>query len=68
MDINEVLNVVQGEATANHDDLIELRSRMKRLEKQVKTLMDELQSRTQPADFPPGFDPAEQGFTKGGQS
>ena len=68
MDINEVLAVVQGESTANHDDITKLRSQVERLEKQVKILMDELQGRTQPDGFPPAFDPAEQGFTKGGQS
>ena len=67
MDINEVLSVVQGEATANHDDLIDLENQVERLRKQVDILMADLQSRTQPKHFPPAFDPAEQGYTKGGQ-
>lgn len=61
MFLKEVLQDVQGEA-ANQE------ARIQALEAKVKTLMDELQGRTQPADFPPAFDPAEQGFTKGGQS
>lgn len=67
MDINEVLAVVQGESTANHDDLIKLTAIVESLSQKVDILMTEMQSRTQPADFPPAFDPAEQGFTKGGQ-
>ena len=61
MFLKEVLQDVQGEA-ANQE------ARIQALEAKVKTLMDQLQGRTQPADFPPAFDPAEQGFTKGGQS
>lgn len=61
MFLKEVLQDVQGEA-ANQE------ARIQALEAKVKILMDELQGRTQPADFPPAFDPAEQGFTKGGQS
>lgn len=61
MFLKEVLQGVQGEA-ANQE------ARIQALEAKVKILMDELQGRTQPADFPPAFDPAEQGFTKGGQS
>lgn len=61
MFLKEVLQDVQGEA-ANQE------ARIQALEAKVKILMDELQDRTQPADFPPAFDPAEQGFTKGGQS
>ena len=54
MFLKEVLQDVQGEA-ANQE------ARIQALEAKVKTLMDELQGRTQPADFPPAFDPAEQG-------
>ncbi len=61
MFLKEVLQDVQGEA-ANQE------SRIQALEAKVQVLMEELQARTQPADFPPAFDPAEQGFTKGGQS
>ena len=67
MNINEVLSVVQGEATANHDDLIKLTAIVESLSNKVDILMTEMQSRTQPSDFPPVFNPAEQGYTKGGQ-